>query len=495
MKASIDPEVAWLRVHAWGPKVHGKAKQVISSLKHVQAVPHFVRVRRDESPRRLSQRLRVAFEPSWLQIPRGSSPMVDKSSVNKGTGLLGRVRDEFSFIHGNFLLLIVSWLIVDFFSELPGTYFPLYVKALGGTAASLGIIGAAEAIARGLVQIPGGYVADRYGRKWIITTMTALAGVSRILYIFAPTWEWIVLGAVLMGFTGIYGPALEALIADSLPAERRGMGFGIVRLISSVSTTPSPLIAGFLYLRIGLMPTMRLSYALATAGFLAAAALRIRLKETLEKPEKIKLTEMAAIYPTSIRESVRIWRVVPSDAFNLFVSQVLTMFTVGMFMPVFVLYMVEDLGINEFELSLIMASMFITMIIFALPTGKLVDIIGKKRPLLASYVFWAAAVPLFLYGDFWRLILGMTLVGVLQVLIGSAGAAWTADLVASEHRGRVNGSTGLFSMVAASVGQLLGGWLYDNVGHSLPFTLQIVFMIPPFLIVLLKTREEKKSPV
>jgi DHA1 family multidrug resistance protein-like MFS transporter len=420
--------------------------------------------------------------------------MSENGTINQRKGPLSRLRQEFGFIQGNFLLLMVSWLIVDFFAELPGTYFPLYVKALGGTAASLGVIGAAEMVARGLVQIPGGYIADRYGRKWIIMTMTGLAGLSRIVYIFAPTWEWIVLGAAMMGFTGIYGPALEALIADSLPPERRGMGFGIVRLIGSVSTTPSPLIAGFLYLRIGLMPTMRLSYGLAAVGFFAAAALRTGLKETLEKPERINLAEMAASYPVSFRESVGIWRLVPEEAFTLFVSQVLTMFTVGMFLPVFTLFMVDDLGITEFELSLIMASMFVTMIIFALPTGKLIDTIGKKRPLLASYVLWAAAVPLFLYGNFWRLILAMTLVGVLQVLISSAGAAWTADLVPSEHRGRVNGSSGFFTMMALSVGQLLGGWLYDNVSHTLPWMLQIVFMVPPFLIILLKTKEEKNRP-
>jgi DHA1 family multidrug resistance protein-like MFS transporter len=420
--------------------------------------------------------------------------MSENGTINQRKGPLSRLRQEFGFIQGNFLLLMVSWLIVDFFAELPGTYFPLYVKALGGTAASLGVIGAAEMVARGLVQIPGGYIADRYGRKWIIMTMTGLAGLSRIVYIFAPTWEWIVLGAAMMGFTGIYGPALEALIADSLPPERRGMGFGIVRLIGSVSTTPSPLIAGFLYLRIGLMPTMRLSYGLAAVGFFAAAALRTGLKETLEKPERINLAEMAASYPVSFRESVGIWRLVPEEAFTLFVSQVLTMFTVGMFLPVFTLFMVDDLGITEFELSLIMASMFVTMIIFALPTGKLIDTIGKKRPLLASYVLWAAAVPLFLYGNFWRLILAMTLVGVLQVLISSAGAAWTADLVPSEHRGRVNGSSGFFTMMALSVGQLLGGWLYDNVSHTLPWMLQIVFMVPPFLIILLKTKAEKNRP-
>jgi MFS family permease len=163
----------------------------------------------------------------------------------------------------NFLVLIVSWLILDFFAELPSTYFPLYIKALGGSATSVGIIMAAEMVAKGFSQIPGGYIADRYGRKWIIMTMTAVAGLSRIIYVFAPTWEWLVVGAVVMGFTGIYGPVLEAMIADSIPPEKRGTGFGIVSLIGIVSTTTVPLIAGFMYLRMGLVSTMKLSARLS----------------------------------------------------------------------------------------------------------------------------------------------------------------------------------------------------------------------------------------
>ena len=419
--------------------------------------------------------------------------LTEKDEFTPKLGLFSRFHTEFDFIRGNFLLLMISWLILDFCAELPGTYFPLYVKALGGTAASLGLVGAVEMIARGLVQIPGGYIADKYGRKWIIMTMTAIAGLSRIIYIFAPSWEWLVIGAAVMGFTGIYTPALEAMIADSIPAEKRGMGFGLVRLIGSVSTTPSPLIAGFLYLRVGLLPTMRISYGVAAIGFTIAAFLRVRLKETLDSPEKINVGEMMSSYPVSLKESISIWRIVPRDAFVLFLSNILTMFTIGIFMPVFTLFMVEDLGISEFELSLIMSAMFITMIIFALPTGKLVDTIGKKKPLLTSYILWGAMVPLFLYGNFWRLILAMTLAGVLQVLIGSAGSAWTADLVPRENRGRVNGSTGFFTSIAFSAGQLIGGWVYDNVNHSLPFTLQLVLMIPPFLLILLKTKE-KPSP-
>jgi MFS family permease len=102
-------------------------------------------------------------------------------------GVVGKFKGEFGFITGNFAIMIASWLILDFAGELPATYYPLYIEALGGTAATIGLIGAVEAIARGIVQIPGGYLADKYGRKWLIAIMTFVATFSRFFYIFAPT--------------------------------------------------------------------------------------------------------------------------------------------------------------------------------------------------------------------------------------------------------------------------------------------------------------------
>ena len=130
------------------------------------------------------------------------------------------------------------------------------------------------------------------------------------------------------------------------------------------------------------------------------------------------------------------------------------------------------------------------------PASLFSSIVFSKRASTESIfgmVLLVLSVPLFLYGNFWRLIVAMTLRGALRVLIGSAGSAWTAELVPVENRGKVNGSAGFFSLIAISLGQLLGGWLYDNLGHSTPVILQAVFMIPSFLIILLKTKEPPGS--
>jgi len=410
-------------------------------------------------------------------------------------GLLQRIRSEFYFMQGNFLVMVVSWLFLDFFTELPGTYYPLYVKALGGTASTIGLIGAVQHLAVALVQAPGGYLTDKYGRRWLIVSMTFVAAFARLFYAYAPSWEWIMAGAVISGFCSIYQPALNAIVADSLPEEKRGMGFSIINLIASVSTTPAPIVAGYLFTLYGLVPSMRLTYKLVLMGFIVAAILRTRLSETLGSPAKINLREMVGEYPVSLRESVNVWRLVPAAAFVLFLIGVIINFASGLFQPVLTLYIVQDLGIGEVELSYIMTALPVSMILLALPAGKMVDRVDKRLPIVLSFVLWGAAILLLVYGDFYRLILSMILVGLLMILVNSATSALTAELVPQEHRGKVSGSRGFFAMIAHALGQLAGGWLYDNVSHQMPFLLELVLIVPPIVMAWLWLKAPEAEPL
>ena len=414
------------------------------------------------------------------------------SQPEEKKSLFQRIRSDFSFLEGNFLIMVLSWLILDFFSELPGTYYPLYVEALGATATGIGLIGSVEMIAAALVQIPGGYLTDKYGRKWLISTMTFLAALARIFYVYAPSWEWIMFGALIVGVCRIYQPALNAIVADSLPKEKRGIGFSIINLIASVSTTPAPLVAGYLFTLYGLVPSMRFMYKLVVIGFLAAAFLRTKLSETIENPEKIDLQEMVTSYPASMRESLEVWRLVPRAAFVLFLVDIVINFTSGLFMPIMTLYIVKDLGISELQLSYIMTALPVSMIILAIPSGKLIDKIGKKKPILAAFVLWAAAILLLVYGNFTRLIISMIFVGLLMVLANSAISSLEAGLVPKEHRGKVAGSRGFFRLIAAAIGQLTGGWLYDSVNHQIPFLIQIGLVVIPFVMVYLWIDEDQE---
>ena len=165
---------------------------------------------------------------------------------------IDRLKTEFSFIKGNYAILVASWILIDFAMELPATYYALYVLELGATETIVGMIGLFSFLALASMQFPGGYLADKFGRKWLISSMTFGVALCYIFYAIAPSWHLILIGAVLMSlFNSTYQPALMAMIADSLPPERRGMGFSIIMLITSASTTPAPIFTGILHNQFG----------------------------------------------------------------------------------------------------------------------------------------------------------------------------------------------------------------------------------------------------
>jgi len=407
---------------------------------------------------------------------------------------IDRLKTEFSFIKGNYAILVASWILIDFAMELPATYYSLYVLKLGATETILGMIGLFSFLALASMQFPGGYLADKFGRKWLISSMTFGVALCYIFYAIAPSWHLILIGAVLMSlFNSTYQPALMAMIADSLSPERRGMGFSIIMLITSASTTPAPIFAGILYNQFGLIQGMRIGYSIVVAFFLIAAFLRLlRLKETVVNTQKPSLNELLRSYPIAMKESFSVWKKLPSSMFYLFLSTTIIIFGIAAVNLYFVVYAVKILFIDEAIWPYILTALPITMIILSIPIGKAVDKINRKLPILAAYIIFGASMWLFVYGDLPRLFVSLILLGVGQVMMNSAFSALQADLTPKEQRGKVNGFTNFANYILMALGSITGGILYEHVSPQLPFLLATVLIIPSFILTLIMVHEPEK---
>jgi len=406
---------------------------------------------------------------------------------------LGTLRKEFSFIKGNYAILVASWIIVDFASELPATYFGLYVLGLGATETILGVIGLSQFLALASFQFPGGYLADKYGRKWLISTMTFGVALSYVFYAVAPSWTFILLGAILMGtFNSTYQPALNAMISDSLPAERRGMGFSIVMLIASASTTPSPAVAGLLRARFGLIDGMRIAYGIVVVLFLVAAFFRFYfLKETVVSTSRPRLGEIIQSYPTALKESFGVWKKVPRSMLYLFLSFSVAIFGFSAMNLYTVIYATRVLHIEEVTWAFIVAIVPATTILLAIPVGKFVDKIRRKIPLLASLLVFGLAMWFFINGDLAKVAVSLVLLGAGQVMLNASFGALQTDLTPKELRGKVNGFINFGSFIVMAAGASLGGYLYEHVSPQTPFMVAIAAVLPSFILALILVKEPK----
>jgi DHA1 family multidrug resistance protein-like MFS transporter len=404
-------------------------------------------------------------------------------------GLGGSLRQEFSFIQGNYRILVISWIIMDLASEMPQPNFQAFVtETLRGPEMALGVIGLANFLAMAVVAFPGGYLADKYGRRWLVTTMTFGMALSWLLFALAPTWHFILLGSVVSSLCLIYQPALFAMVQDSLPPERRGMGSSIIQLIHGTFSTPGPIIAGFLLLQFGLEWSMRIIYLAMTVLYLTAAVWRLRLKETMTSKEQIHFRYFFSSYPKALRESLSVWGRLPSSMFWLFVVQTAVMFCMSLTGVINQIYALEVLGITLSQWWLVFIPMLLTVVVVSIPIGKIVDNVGRKAPLVLGLVVLSVATLLFAHGDFMLVMVSMSLLGVAQLLVMTSVMALSTDLVDPVDRGKVVGFRNFVGYVAMGFAMLLGNYLFlegTRLGiPQLPFYTAFLVVVPMLVIVL-----------
>ena len=409
-------------------------------------------------------------------------------------GFYSRLRDEFSFIRGNILVIMTSWALMNFASAIPQTYYSLFILALGGTPFIIGIMEFASFLALASVQFPGGYLADKHGRRRIIVVFTFAIVFANLFCVFAPSWHFLLIGVILQNIFLVYQPALQAMTADSIPTEKRGIGFSTVMFANNAATILSPLIAGLLCVQYGLVSGMRMAYFLIVVLYLLASIIRIKLTETLKtQNNRLHLSGAFQEYLNAAKESMRVWKKLPRSMFFLFLTNAASSFAFMMCIPYFVVYATNILQVKEFTWAIIMAFYSGSMILSSLPSGKLVDKIGRKKPALISWVLLAFFPPFFLLGGVYLLLAGFLCFGVSNALFAAAYLALEADLVPQKLRGKEVGCSQFITYTLMSIGSLLGGVFYQSVSPALPFLFAFAVTFPCAVITIFLVHEPKNK--
>ncbi len=415
-------------------------------------------------------------------------------------GLGNAIKNEFSFIKGNYLILIVSWILMDMGMEMPVPYYQQYVDALGGDIfpMALGILGFATFFVMAFVAVPGGFLADKFGRRWLITTMTFAIALSYLFFILAPFWQitqsWhlILIGTIIQSLCLIYQPALFAMVQDSLPQERRGVGSSIINMIHGTMNTPGTIIGGVLVLTFGLVAGMQAVYLTVMLLFIAAAVWRLRLKETIANREKMRFRYFISHYPQAIKESLQVWKVVPRTVFYLFIVEVLVMFASALINVINAIYARDVLNIPQNEWFLTYIPMLLTMIVASYPLGKMIDKIGTRIPLMLGPSLLIVSMMLFINGNILSVTISMVLFGLIQMLMMSAGMALSACLVEPKNRGKIVGGLNFVGYILTGIGMLLGNLFYNLVAQ-LPIYMVVAIAIPIMLLIVFRIHEPKKE--
>jgi MFS family permease len=395
-------------------------------------------------------------------------------------------------LKGNFLILTLSWAIMYFAGPIPQTYASLYYLSLGADEFLLSIIGFAGSIALALVQFPGGYLADKYGRRWLVATMTYGLAVGAFFFIIAPSWPFIMLGMIIQSVCAIYGPALMAMVIDSLPPENRGAGFSFQWVVTSLVLLPAPLIAEYLVFVFDFDLGMRVAYTIVMVAYFATATLRLKLKETLPSNDgggRPKILEALREYPKAVKESISVWRKLSKSAFYLFLVTMGINGIVVSCYTYFVVYATSVLGITEGQWALVMAFMYLTVALPGIVAGLKMDTKGRKTFLILGYLLYAPGMLLFVIADFNLLLLAFFLYGLGNTLQLTSYQVLMGDMLPRNLRGTANGCIQFFMYLVQGVLQIIVGFLYAFVAPQLPFLLLAATAVPFAAFIAFKVSE------
>lgn len=365
--------------------------------------------------------------------------------------------------------------LLGFGEELWKKFLPKYLEALGASTPVIGLFGTAEDFFDAVYQYPGGWIADRFGRRRALLFFLSLACAGYLVYLFGPSWPFAFLGlALVMGWQAMASPAIFAVIGDSLPKEKRAMGFTIQSILKRVPIVIAPVVGGMLIASRGVVSGVHLGL-IVTLGLALLTAFLIRFINIVRLPQQ----------PANI---FGVWNSFPSGLKRLLISDIFIRTCEGMADVLIILYVTNVLHVSFAGFGMLIAIATITTLVIYLPAAKAADRVGRRPFIIATFCSFAL-YPLAIISarDFGGLVIAFIIAGLRE--IGEpARKAMIVDFAEPQLRARSVGLYYLVRSMAITPAAAIGGLLW-KLSPQTPFAIAGIFGVAGTFIFIATVRE------
>jgi len=360
--------------------------------------------------------------------------------------------------------------LMDISSEMVINILPLFLSnVLGVKTSIIGLIEGAAEMTASLLKMFSGWFSDKIGnRKWLAVGGYALSAITKPFFYFANSWG-LVAGARWVDRVGkgIRTAPRDALVADSIQEEQRGLAFGFHRAADTAGALLGLMIAfavtWFFQHNSPLLSadTFRLIVLISIVpAALAVLVLAIGVQEAVKKKQH-QLPKFA------FRRLGK-----PFMTFMLIVA----LFDIGNSSDAFLVLRAQERGVNILGILGMLITFNLIYSLISTPAGALSDRVGRSKIIIAGWLFYA-----FIYLGFalaqnaiqiWLLYAGY---GLYYGLAYGTTKALVADIVPVELRGTAygtyNGIIGIIDLPASLIAGFLwqGAGAWQGFGASAPF--------------------------
>ncbi len=381
-------------------------------------------------------------------------------------------------LNRNVAVLAASVFGIGLAEELWQAFLPKYLVALGAGGAAVGLFASTRDLLDGLYQYPGGWFADRFGRKATLLSFTAIAAAGYATYLLAPDWRFVFAGLFLvMAWKAGTFPTTFAVIGDSLPPGRRTVAFGVQSTLVRLPRILGAPLGGMLLVALGVVGGVRA--ALVAALVLAAAVLlvqRFGYREVRPPEQRRDRTSFAIV-----------WRGIAPHLKRLLVADCLVRIGEGLAASFIVLYVTGELHVSAARFGVLYAIQQAVAVALYVPMSRVGDVTGRG-PLVALTFLFFAAFPLAvrLSGSFAALVLAFV-IGGLREIGEPARKSLIVDLADPAQRGRAVGVYYTIRNLLVVPAGVIGGILWQR-SPELPLTAASIVSSVGILVYLLAVR-------
>ena len=359
---------------------------------------------------------------------------------------------------------------MDVSSEMVINILPLFLSnVLGVKTNIIGLIeGVAESTAS-ILKLFSGWLSDKlHARKWLAVAGYGLSALSKPFFYFANTWGWVagVRWVDRVG-KGIRTAPRDALVADSISEDKRGLAFGFHRAADTAGAMVGLLVALLIVwmaqssnVELGQATFRTVVLASLIPAFLAVLSLAVGVKE---------------VKPTSERAAPKFAFKALGKPFMTFMI-IVGIFDLGNSSDSFLVLRAQERGISVIGILGLLAVFNLVYTVISTPAGSLSDKVGRRNIIIGGWVVYALVYLGFgLASAAWQVWLLYIVYGLYYGMAYGTTKAMVADLVPVELRGTAYGTYNAIlgiidfpaSLIAGILWQGAGGWA--GFGPSAPF--------------------------
>ncbi len=348
---------------------------------------------------------------------------------------------------------------MDISSEMVINILPLFLSnVLGVKTNIIGIIeGIAEATAS-ILKVFSGWLSDKLGgRKWLAVAGYGISTLAKPFFYIANSWGMIagVRWADRIG-KGIRTAPRDALVADSIEPEQRGIAFGFHRAADTGGAVLGILIAALAVwlaqsnnLQLGENTFRTIVLISLIPAVLAVISLAVLARETVKRSDQTapKITFKGLGKPFLV--------------FLLIVG----VFDLGNSSDAFLVLRAQERGLSVLGILLMLAAFNLVYTLVSAPAGSLSDRIGRRKVIIGGWLVYGVIYLGFALAQRpWHIWVLYIAYGVYYGLAYGTAKAMVADLVSPELRGTAYGTYNAVLGIIDFPASLLAGLLWQGAG-------------------------------